>query len=292
MNEARRSFLSRLPAVFAARAGKRRSVSSSVEDRILSAMQSFEVFDTHEHIIPESQRISEPIDFYTLAGHYAINDVISAGLPAESAARIRDPSVSHREKWQLFEPFWKYARFTGYGQTLSIAMRDIYGAQTIDAASVRKLNDAIAAKNRPGLYRDVLKQRAKIRVAIVDDYWNAGAVRPDPEFFVLAHKFDRFVLLDHAQQIRDLEALTGQSITTVAGLQHALETNFEQCLRAGMVTVKTTLAYNRNLLFEEVSQEDAARDLDRLMHTPTAAADFHARLLRPFRHLEDHMFHH
>ena len=291
MSEGRRSFLSRLPVIFSSKAGAKRSPPPSLVEQILSSIEKFEVFDTHEHIIPESQRISERADFFTLASHYAFNDVISAGLPAESVGRIRDPSVSDGEKWRLFEPFWKHARFTGYCQALRIAMRDIYGANTIDAATIGKLNDAIAARNRPGLYRYILKERAKIRVAVVDDYWNAGAVRPDPEFFVLAHKFDRFVLLDHAPQVRELETLTKRSITTLAGLEQALETNFKQCLEAGMVTVKTTLAYNRNILFQEITPADAERDFDRLMHTVTGAADFRARVLRPFRNLEDYMFH-
>lgn len=292
MLEGRRSFLSCLPAIFSAKASAKRSPPPSLEKRILSAIEKFEVFDTHEHIIPESKRTSERMDFFTLAHDwYAFSDVISAGLPAESAGRIRDPSASDGEKWRLFEPFWKHARFTGYSQALRIAMRDIYGTNAIDAATVGKLNDAIAARNRPGLYRYVLKERAKIFVAVVDDNWNVGAVRPDPEFFVLAHKFDRFVLLDHAPQVRELEMITGRSITTLAGLQQALETNFKQCLGAGMVTVKTTLAYNRNLLFQEVSPADAERDFDRLMHTATGVGDFHARVLRPFRHLEDYMFH-
>jgi hypothetical protein len=287
----RRSFLARWPLIFATKANKKESAPASLENRILSAIETFEVFDTHEHIIPESQRTSQRADFYTLASHYAMNDVVSAGLSQESLARLRDPSVPDSQKWQLFEPFWKYARFTGYGQTLRIAMRDIYGLPPSDGAAVRKLNDAIGERNRPGLYRYVLKQRARIRVAVVDDYWNADAIRPDPEFFVLAHKFDRFVLLDHAQQIRELEKLTAQSITNLGGLGQALEVNFKQCLAAGMVTVKTTLAYNRNLLFQEVREQDAAREFDQLMRTTEAVGDFHAHVVRPFRQLEDYMFH-
>jgi hypothetical protein len=34
-------------------------------------------------------------------------------------------------RWLAFEPVWKFARYTGYGQALRIAIRDIYGVGEI-----------------------------------------------------------------------------------------------------------------------------------------------------------------
>jgi uncharacterized protein len=137
-----------------------------------------------------------------------------------------------------------------------------------------------------------LKERSRIRFSVVDDYWNAGAVRPDPEFFVLAHKFDRFVQPWTAEDLRRLEQVTDVSITTLSGLKQALVKNFRQCLDAGMVTVKTTLAYDRELHFREVTEADAARDFERMARGgETLPEGFRRKLIRPFRNLEDHMFH-
>ena len=83
----------------------------------------------------------------------------------------------------------------GYGQALQLAIRDIYEVEPISGATIRAINDAIPARNKPGLYEYVLKQRARIRFSVVDDYWNAVPVRLDSKFFVLARKFDRFVQL-------------------------------------------------------------------------------------------------
>jgi hypothetical protein len=76
---------------------------------------------------------------------------------------------------------------------LRIAIRDIYGSEEISEATLPKINDAIRRQNSAGVYRRVLREKAKIRFMILDDYWNAAPVKPDPELFRLARRFDRFV---------------------------------------------------------------------------------------------------
>jgi glucuronate isomerase len=292
MTLSRRGWLScSIPVLFRANSQAAQPAGSkSLEERLRSAVDQIEVVNTHEHIIPEAERNSQPVDFFTLAGHYAISDVISAGLPAEIAGR---KDMSPADRWRAFEPHWKHARFTGYGQALRIAIRDIYGFEEISAATLSKINDAIAARNKPGLYRHVLKERSRIRYSILDDYWNAAPVRADAEFFVLARKFDRFITPSSPKDLAQLEELTGVSITSVAGLKRAMEKSFEQCLEVGMVTIKSTIAYTRELRFEEVGEGDAAKSFEDLARgRVTTPEGFRARVERPFRKLEDHMFHH
>jgi uncharacterized protein len=266
--------------------------SASLVGRLTEAFDRIEAINTHEHIIPEAERVAQSIDFFTLAGHYAINDVVSAGLPPDVLKKINDQTLSTGERWRLFEPFWKPARLTGYGQALRIAIRDIYGLE-ISAGTLPKINDAIRAQNKPGLYRRILKDRARIRVSVLDDYWNAGPVKPDPEFFVLAHKFDRFVTPSSKADIERLQTATGVSITSLAGLKQSMEANFRQLLDIGMVTVKSTMAYNRELLFREIPAVAAESDLEALMGgTRQMPEAFRRNVERPFRNLEDHMFHH
>lgn len=281
----RRSFLACFPALGAMR-------PLSVEDRLLRGLEGVESFDTHEHIIPEAERVSQKIDFFTLASGYLMSDLTSAGLPSESLKTINNPEAPLAERWRLFEPFWKLARFTGYGQALRIAVREIYGVAEISGATLGPINDAIQARNRPGVYRHILKERAHIRFAVVDDYWNAAPARVDSEFFLLAHKFDRFVQPWNQTDVRALEKISGVSITALSGLKQALERNFQQAIEAGMVTLKSTLAYERDLSFREVPDADAERDFERMMRGGEPLPQgFRRRMSRPFRNLEDHMFH-
>jgi hypothetical protein len=290
MNEARRDLLKSLPLVGAVRAPVQ--ATRTLEESLLRALEATPTVNTHDHIIPESDRVSRPVDFFTLAGHYAIDDLVSAGLAPEARKLISSRSAAIADRWRAFEPFWSVAKFTGYGQVLRLAIRDIYGVEQISGSTVGAINDAIRARNKPGLYDYVLRQRARIRYSVVDDNWNEIPVPLDSNFFVLAHKFDRFVQLWGRQDIDRLEKITGTSITTLAGLKSALQRNFQQSVKAGMVAVKTTLAYNREIHFREVDESDASRDFERMMRgDETLPEGFRRRLTRPFRNLEDHMFH-
>ena len=162
MSHPRREFLMGIPLAGAVSAPAQPAGSRSLEERLLAALESIETFDSHEHIIPEKERLAQPADFFTLASHYAISDVQSAGLPAESMRLINDQKAPLAARWDAFEPFWKHARFTGYSQALRIAIRDIYGVEEISGGTLGRINDAIAARNKPGLYRWVLKERARI----------------------------------------------------------------------------------------------------------------------------------
>ena len=83
------------------------------------------------------------------------------------------------------------------------------------------------------------------------------------------------------------------TIGNLAALKQALEKRFQRALEAGMVTVKTSIAYNRDLMFREVSVADAERDFERLMQDAGSTPQgFHTYTERPYRILEDHMFHH
>ncbi len=287
----RRSFLA-LPALAAAPAPAPVK-SAQLESRLLRSLESIETIDTHEHILPEAERVKMPVDFFTLASHYAINDVISAGLKAEDAARLEKPDVPMAEKWKLFEPWWKFARQTGYSECLRIAMRDIYGVETISATTLPKLNEAIAAKNKPGLYRDVLKRRGKIRFAINDEYWHAEPLPVDPEFFALARKFDWFLSPISALGVQRLSKTAGVEIGSIRDLKRALDKIFGESLKLGMVTVKSTMAYQRDLRFDEVNEADAQREFESLLKDATPAPEgFRALEARPYRKVAAHMFHH
>lgn len=239
--------------------------------RLDKAITGLEIVSSHEHLLGEDERIAAKADFYTLVSHYLANDIVSAGAPAGP------------KTWAEFEPWWKAVKLTGYAQALRIAVRDIYGVEEITAASVGQINARMAAANKPGLYEDVLKRRGRIRYGVLDDYWHGDPVQPDGRYFVLARKLDWFCSARQASDIKRMEEVTGVSITGVAGLKRAMERRLEQSLEKGLVTLKSTLAYERDLRFELRSESDAQADFDQLMKSPQQ---------RPPRRLADHMFHH
>lgn len=263
-----------------------------VESTLLANLERLRIYDSHEHLMPESARLEQQVDFFSMAGHYAMSDVISAGLAGDDLAAVRDEKAPLDRRWQAFEPHWKAARYTGYGQALSIAIRDIYGVEEISRASLERINQAIRQRNQPGLYRQVLQEAARIDWCLVDANWNEKPASLDQPYFLLAQKFDGFVTPSSRKDLERLEKVSGVSIQSLAQLKKALEATFQQAMEVGMVAVKSTLAYRREIRYEEVSQADAERDFEAMARGGVEMPQgFRALKVRPFRRLEDHMFH-
>jgi predicted TIM-barrel fold metal-dependent hydrolase len=293
----RRSFLKCAPLLTALPAiSGRAAPSRSLEQRLIAAFDKLEIADTHEHFYDEPDRLAMHADFFTLAEQsYVMSDLISAGLPPESSRLIRNQQAPERERWRAFEPYWKNTRFTGYGQALRIAVRDLYGKE-ISASNLPAINEAIRSRNKPGLYRYVLQERARIRFCVEDDSCGGCTTMPSTQenarVFVLARRFDKFIAPSTPADIRELESITGVSITTFADLTKATEKSFQQNLDQGMRAVKVALAYYRDLVFQEANKADAERDFEALMREERPLPEgFRKSFVRPFRKLEDHMFH-
>ena len=248
--------------------------------RLREAVGALELISTHEHLLSEEERYGSQPDFFVLADHYAINDLASAGLPAEDMVKLRDRKTPAAERWRLIAPWWTHIRWTGYGEALRIALRDIYGVAEVNAGNIERVNAVIAAANKPGLYHDILKRRMRLRYAVLDDYWRGEPVRPDPAYFRLARKFDWFCTPADAKAVKRMEEVTGVPVTSVDGLVQALEKRFEQSLAAGLTAVKSTIAYQRDLTFEDASEQRAAGAFDALMRGDASRR----------RPLEDYMF--
>ena len=266
---------------------------AGLEAELVSELTRVRAIDTHEHILPEQERVAQPIDVFTLASHYALDDMTSAGLSDDDRKVIEDPKAEARDKWRRFAPYWEAAQYTGYGEALRIALRDVYGVDRLSVDTLGTVNDRIAAANRPGLYRDVLLTRAGLHVCLNDEYWQPRPAAVDAAYFALVRKFDALVAPITRAGVGRLEALVGHGISGVADLKRALAAQFEQSMALGMVAVKTTLAYQRTLAFEDVSEADAQRAFDGVMRDEALPPEDYRRLeSRPYKALADHLFHH
>jgi hypothetical protein len=298
MLKGRRSFLSSslatlpIAGALAKSAAGNEPKSQSLEHRLVAAFDALEIADTHEHLLDEKERCTQTIDFFRLIGHYALGDAILAGMTRGALELMENKNASDAERWKALEPYWKLSHLTAYSQCLRIAIRDIYGFDEISASTIRPINDAIRARNQPGLYRNIFKERARIRFWVQDD--RAATPTPaDRDYFVTVREFDRFVIPQTPDDVHKLEEVTGVSITSLDGLKRALQKNFEEAVNAGIVGIKTIIAYSRDILFQEVDEQSAARDFDSMMRGGrTLPQGFHRFVDRPFRNLEDYMFHH
>ena len=290
MDYGRRGLLAHLPLLGAISAPAQ--PSRSLEARLLAELEAIETVNTHEHIIPESERVSQRIDFFTLAGHYAISDLMSAGLSAEALKVINDADAPAAIAGEPSSPTGSWRALPDMARPFGSPCATSTGSKRSRERASAPINDAIPARNKPGIYSTCSKSARGFDF----QWWTTIGMRcrcgPDPDLFVLAHKFDRFVRPWDRRRRSAPRTVTGDIDRNPEGAQEALEKNFQQSLDAGMVTVKTTLAYDREIHFREVDEADASRDFDRMMGGREALPEgFRRHVNRPFRDLEDHMFH-
>ena len=225
-----------------------------LEAEIRASLDAIRMVDTHEHLDTEEEFVSQHVDFGRLFLHYANCDLVSAGCPPKDMERVQsDPQLSPREKWALIAPYWEYARGTGYGRCLEIAIRDLYGLDGLSADTVEPLSEAMAANRRPGYYREVY-DKAGIGVAL----WNRlDRNGPIPRVWTPAYDHGLFVqdMLAPFMGVGDPEWQTGwgREILCLDDYLGAIEARFAAHARNASA-LKIGLAYQRPLVFEDRSR--------------------------------------
>jgi uncharacterized protein len=244
-------------------------MTTEILREIRESVERQPLVDTHEHLVFEDVRNAQRIDFLSgWLGHYASSDLVSAGMSVADLEYVRDITRPFDARWAKFAAYWPHVRTTGYGRALLIAARDLHGVENIDDSTAEALAEKVAASNRPGWYRKVLRERAGIAVGILDVQRNklpgeAGfrdviEADVDPEMFVRSVRFERFIMPRSRKDLRDLESATDVAIHSLDDLVEALEVGFERVKARGqMVAIKNALAYVRSLVWERTSHHDA-----------------------------------
>jgi len=237
--------------------------ASSSYTAIKKSVDEIVLIDTHEHLMSEEDRTARDIDALSvLFRQYASSDLVSSGMKPEQLQTIVDTKIPLEERWSIFSPFWENIRHTGYARALEIATRDLYGIDRLEEGTYQKLTKKMKELNRPGLYKWILKEKARIERCIVDPLDELGrAFRPDKvdkEFFVPVAQFDDFVMVNNIFDLKKLSARLGVAIHTLTDLVRALEIQFEKSANQ-MAGVKIALAYFRTIQFEKTGQAEAEK---------------------------------
>jgi hypothetical protein len=89
-------------------------------------------------------------------------------MPLETLDEIRNPDVPLEDRWRKFQPYWEEIQNTGYARSLSIAVKGLYGVDGLSGETYLELVKRMNEANRSGLYEWVLKEKARIDLAILD----------------------------------------------------------------------------------------------------------------------------
>jgi glucuronate isomerase len=257
---------------------------SITNEKIRLAVEEIPIVDTHEHILPESERNQYAVDFGYLFAHYNTSDLVSAGMPPRLMEAARLPMHQYRkvfvkrmklrrtitepdrtdmslaERWQALEPHWNAIRNTAYARQTLIAVKDLFGFDDLNKNTYESVSKAIAKSRQPNWYRHVMKEKGNIAVSILD----AQISKPDREYFTPVMRLDHFIAARSRGELAGLEQESGLSIHSLDDLVKAMHLTLGKYIEDGICGIKNGLAYERTLKYEKVAKIEAESIFNRI----------------------------
>ncbi len=256
------------------------------EKRITDAVNNIRIINTHEHIRPEKEMLEQKkeksFDFTYLFQIYISDDLRSAGYNTQVQQLVNNKGLPLKDRWTIFEQFWNVTRNTGYAREVIITVRDLYGIDELNAETVEELSKKINDSCQPGWYEKVLKDKSGIELSILD----IGHVKPDHDLFYHVERFDHFIHIFSALEIKELGKEYGIEVSTLDDYEKALEKAFLEGLDYGMIGVKNALAYNREIYYRNESRSTAEKIFNDLFSENKKPFNFEQ--VKP---LQDYMMH-
>ena len=229
------------------------------------------MIDTHEHLQKEKNRTKSEVDpIKTFLSQYVSSDLISSGMSYEELSTITNDKTSLEERWKKLSPYWDDVQNTGYAKAIKIAVKDLYGIDRIGERTIKELARKMKQKNKKGLYRWVLKEKAGIEMALHDtilktrgyDFWNVMPVEKtidvDRSLFVPVHRFHDFIFVTERTDLDSLSRRLKNPIHSLEDLIKAFRKEFER-LASKIYAIKIWIAYRRSIFFDKVTYAEAER---------------------------------
>ena len=223
-------------------------------DDLFEYVSTLEIIDTHEHLpYCEDARIKNTDILAEYLTHYFNRDLISAGLPQKDYQRVIDTGLPLMERWDLAEPYWAFARHTGYGRALDLSVEKLYGIKKICRSTIEELNQQFTdTLKQPGHFKKVLKDASRIKISVLD-----SNLACDRYFFRSVYLIDKLISPKYMADIEHIENEADVKISSFDDWLEACEIIINKAVQLNAVALKCGLAYERSLKFDRVSKSDA-----------------------------------
>jgi hypothetical protein len=228
---------------------------SSIYVKISEIIADMHVIDTHEHTYPQelvAGRGPSIVDIFEGAYIFWI-----AKPPAK------------RDDFKSLVKSVKEISGSAFYKACSIAIKDIYGVD-IDPPSEEAFMEASklireAYENKYWV-RKVFAEYSLIDKALWDPYWDIWRESFDPELFKPVFRINS-LLFGYGRGVKDhngnnpyvFEELLNLKVETFEDYIDLVDRVLEEAKRRGYVALKSALAYDRPILFEDVGREEAER---------------------------------
>ena len=258
-----------------------------------NSIDSIKIFDTHEHLMFESERRQKTLDFFIFFNGYASTDLMSSGLANEEMDRLKDPGLDLKRKWDIFNPYWEHIKNTGYAKVIKIALEDIYGVESIDLKNIEKVTEKIKEYKNTEYYEDILSKRCKIEFILNDidlDEIGLEIRAPDADYFLSVMRNDELFELNTAEKLRKVEDKYNLSIDSLTDFVNLVDSNFEK-RKESIHAFKIGIAYNRSILFEDVSFSEAEKSFLNVLKLQSYDSFSDSVSLFEIKPFQDYMYH-
>ncbi|GJM30688.1 MAG: hypothetical protein DHS20C17_33230 [Cyclobacteriaceae bacterium] len=248
------------------------SKKNGTHSKIRQTVDSIQLVDTHEHLIPEKMRLSTTTDFFHLFKDYIRNDLLSSGMGKDIEQYILNAENPLDSRWTKFAPYWQKTRNTTYARNIMLAAKDLFEVEDINENTYRLLNQKMLESNKPGWYNYVLKEKAGIEVALLDPlaygYPQDSTIQIQKEFFVRVKRFSDFISIDK-DRIRKIEQNTNSVLNELDDLLNVLDIEIEKVAKNHeIVALKSGHAYSRAIRYEDVTHAEAENVFNKMINSP------------------------
>jgi predicted TIM-barrel fold metal-dependent hydrolase len=200
-------------------------------------------------------------------------------MPRKIKDKFYSPKVDPVDKWKLLEPYWPAIKNTGYGQAMTTTLKQLYDVDELSAATVRKVQTGYEKLVRPGFYKYILQDLAKIESCQVNHYLEPFRETSMPMLLMQDIDVSRMIDRPNADFVTKP---TGIKVSTLSDWHKVIDWWFEKYGKYA-VAVKARNAYERDIDFDKTSAE-------KVVHT------FRKKLAGRFlsdadeKALQDHLF--
>jgi predicted TIM-barrel fold metal-dependent hydrolase len=245
-------------------------MSSELADHIANVR----VIDTHTHLRGDHawEGQDAPDILSDLFGLYCSSDLIIAGASPDAVARLQDSRDDDLEgRFAGVAAAWEVARFTGYGEAVRIAARDLYEIEDVSETTVRAGQQRLQSLQGEGGCLAILRDRARLDHVQMDQGLRViDLPRSSAEFFLR----DLSLLPFSSGAIDDpvIDEATGVTVRNLATLRQALEALFARCAPLS-IALKSQHAYVRTLAWQPRSDDAAERAIEAVLAGGAARDD-------------------